>query len=465
MTIDNIVPAKKTDGQIYDNNPTTDVHIKEANQHLIPALSIKEYELLKESIRENGLLVPIVVNQEGVISDGAHRYRACKELGIPIDSIMKQFNDSFEENLFQIEINLQRRQMNAYQRIEVGYSLEGILRENAKKRMSLGGTIVGLGNGNRKESNSNQNERVASAEATLQSIKEKGKVSKIIARKIGVSTSMYERGKKIIKEANESQKNSLRDGSATLNKVYNQIRKKQIAHAIAKKQVERELNAKLIRTDKQQRVEFINGEFLDKQHFISDSSVDLIFTNPTNYTKDLQIYRTLAHFASRVLKPGGSLLTYVPNHLLPQVFKNMDMDMNMSTHNLEFWWQLAIREDEITNSLEYQVYSAWSPLLWYVKAERPKSLNSISDLIEPSLASEIIDGKQKPLAQLEYIISRLSIKNDVVVDPFMGAGIIGRAALNLDRHFIGIERDSQTFLSAQAELSNEYVVQKVEQVS
>jgi DNA modification methylase len=175
----------------------------------------------------------------------------------------------------------------------------------------------------------------------------------------------------------------------------------------------------------------------------------------------LQIYRTLAHFASRVLKPGGSLLTYVPNHLLPQVFKNMDM--NMSIPNLKFLWQLAIREDEITSSLEYQVYSAWSPLLWYVKAERPKSLNSISDLIEPSLASEIIDGKQRPLAQLEYIISRLSIKNDVVVDPFMGAGIIGRAALNLDRRFIGIEKDSQIFLSAQAELSNEYVVEKVEQ--
>lgn len=81
--------------------------------------------------------------------------------------------------------------MNAFQRIEVGYSLEGILREKAKERMSLGGAIVGFGNG--KQSNSVQNERVASAEA-LQSMEEKGKVSKLIAKKIGVSTSMYERG-------------------------------------------------------------------------------------------------------------------------------------------------------------------------------------------------------------------------------------------------------------------------------
>lgn len=34
----------------------------------------------------------------------------------------------------------------------------------------------------------------------------------------------------------------------------------------------------------------------------------------------------------------------------------------------------------------------------------------------------------------------------------MGAGTIGRAALNLNRRFIGIEKDSQVFQSTQAEL-------------
>ena len=139
--------------------------------------------------------------------------------------------------------------------------------------------------------------------------------------------------------------------------------------------------------------------------------------------------------------------------------------MNMSIHNLKFWWQLAIREDEVTGSLKYQVYSTWNPLLWYVKDDRPKSLKSISDFIESSLPSEIMDGKQRPLAQLEYIISKLSIKNDVIVDPFMGNGIIGRAALDIDRRFKGIERDSQTFLLAQADLSNVYDIQSLEQVS
>jgi SAM-dependent methyltransferase len=128
---------------------------------------------------------------------------------------------------------------------------------------------------------------------------------------------------------------------ARLNKVYNQIRKQKIAYANAHKQAERDLNT-LGRPDKQQRVDLINGDFQKIQDIISDDSVDLIFTDPiTNYRADLQIYRTLAQFASRVLKSEGSLVTYVPNHSLPQVFKKM------SVHNLKFCLHLVIMEDEI----------------------------------------------------------------------------------------------------------------------
>jgi hypothetical protein len=52
--------------------------------------------------------------------------------------------------------------------------------------------------------------------------------------------------------------------NASLANVYNQIRKQEIAHAIAKKHAKGEIN-ELIRTDKQNRVELINGDFQDKQ--------------------------------------------------------------------------------------------------------------------------------------------------------------------------------------------------------
>src|SRR5581483_5534370 len=70
---DSITSAKKTDGR----NPNSDHHsvpltisTKEDYVNLVPPLSTHEYELLKESIRENGLHVAIIVNQKGIILDG-----------------------------------------------------------------------------------------------------------------------------------------------------------------------------------------------------------------------------------------------------------------------------------------------------------------------------------------------------------------------------------------------------------
>jgi ParB-like chromosome segregation protein Spo0J len=59
---------------------------------LVPQLSKEEYESLKQSIKENGLWVPIVVNNDGVILDGHHRYKACQERGLIINCLTNFLN-------------------------------------------------------------------------------------------------------------------------------------------------------------------------------------------------------------------------------------------------------------------------------------------------------------------------------------------------------------------------------------
>ncbi len=51
----------------------------EKNQYL-PPLSDDEYEALKISIRKSGVLIPVVLDEEGEILDGHHRIRAWDEL-------------------------------------------------------------------------------------------------------------------------------------------------------------------------------------------------------------------------------------------------------------------------------------------------------------------------------------------------------------------------------------------------
>ena len=238
------------------------ISIKKEYLKQIPSLSGSEFESLKQSIKEQGLHVPVIVNKQGIVLDGHHRFRACKELGIPLQYHTEEFKDSLEEKQFLIEVNLRRRQLNEFQRVEIGYSLENIEKERAKRRMSLGGQRVGPAN--KKEEHDKNNgveQRVASIDATLESCEEKGKVSEIIAKNIGVSTTTYERGKKIIEKGTEDQKNNLRKDIIGITNVYNQIRrqeqKEDLIRQVQKAATSRYQHGKEIAS----RIKLIQGDF------------------------------------------------------------------------------------------------------------------------------------------------------------------------------------------------------------
>src|SRR5919198_3334246 len=108
---------------------------------LVPPLSISEYELLKEDIKQNGVQLPIVTNQNGDILDGHHRYKIwVVDLGRPVKEMPKptimHFKDKLQEKLFVISANLKRRQLNDFQKAELGVKRESILKEIAKQNIA-----------------------------------------------------------------------------------------------------------------------------------------------------------------------------------------------------------------------------------------------------------------------------------------------------------------------------------------
>lgn len=52
---------------------------------------------------------------------------------------------------------------------------------------------------------------------------------------------------------------------------------------------------------------------------------------------------------------------------------------------------------------------------------------------------------QKPLALIEWLVATYSNPGDLILDNCMGSGTTGRAALNLDRRFVGMEIDTAFF--------------------
>ena len=101
------------------------------------------------------------------------------------------------------------------------------------------------------------------------------------------------------------------------------------------------------------------------------------------------------------------------------------------------------------------MFAEWKPLLWYVKGERVNDLvisNTIGDYIESVAPLKILHDWEQSTVEAEYIIKNLTIENQTVLDPMMGTGTTGIAALKLNRKFIGIEKDQNFFLIAQTKL-------------
>ena len=111
---------------------------------LVLPLSPRRYKSLKESIRLNGLYNPIIVNQDGIILDGHHRFQACQELAKPLtenDIVVKEFGDELDEKYFVVISNLERRNMHAFARAWIVFNIEPIISEMARRREYGGVTL------------------------------------------------------------------------------------------------------------------------------------------------------------------------------------------------------------------------------------------------------------------------------------------------------------------------------------
>ena len=92
---------------------------------MVCPLARLEYENLKESIRQqNGIQIPIIINENNVVLDGYHRLKAIRELLIEaVPVLVKSFDNEFDEQAFVISTNLERRQLNDFQKAELASKL------------------------------------------------------------------------------------------------------------------------------------------------------------------------------------------------------------------------------------------------------------------------------------------------------------------------------------------------------
>jgi ParB-like chromosome segregation protein Spo0J len=175
------------------------ITINQEYANLVPPLSAEEYDGLKQSIKQNGLWVPITVNSQGIILDGHHRFKACQELGIEPRTNTKDFPDKLAETLFVIYCNLTRRHLNNFQRTELALKSKSILEQIAKNNMSSGGRGVEI-------------------QTPL------GRIDEQIGKRAGVGKDTVRRVQTIIEKAPEEVKQNARTGKMSINEAIDYTR-------------------------------------------------------------------------------------------------------------------------------------------------------------------------------------------------------------------------------------------------
>lgn len=178
---------------------------------------------------------------------------------------------------------------------------------------------------------------------------------------------------------------------------------------------------------------------------IKPGMVDAFIADPPYPQKFLDSYETLAKVAQELLAPKGILLAMAGQSYLPEV-------MALLSKHLQYHWTIAyMTPGAHTNLWARQMKSGWKPVLFYVKGQHKRTYTY--DVV----TSEARDKKRHDWGQSESgmagLIEGFTHKGDLVVDPFVGSGTTGVAAVSLGRRFLGCDIDEKAVKIARQRLT------------
>jgi len=162
----------------------------------------------------------------------------------------------------------------------------------------------------------------------------------------------------------------------------------------------------------------------------------------------------------RVLKPGGSLITIIGHYALFKIGRQIE-----ANSELEYHWQFVLKHNGHTAKMwKQRVWPKYKPMLWFFKRsgngngngnyQGPTMYSDIEDLIESQPVDKTMHDWEQSTIEAEHIIKPLTVKGEIVLDPFMGYATFGIATRKLNRKFVGIEIDKEHYSRALQRLTN-----------
>lgn len=213
-----------------------------------------------------------------------------------------------------------------------------------------------------------------------------------------------------------------------------------------------------------------NRDAVDWLNSLPSASVDLVVTDPPY--ESLEKHRAIGTTTRLKHSKASSndWFSIFPNRRFPELFAAVYRVLKRDSHfylfcdqetmfvakplaeaaGFKFWKPIVW--DKVQIGMGYHYRCRHEFILFFEKGKKRLNDLGVADIItHPRVARGY--PTEKPAAVSEVLIRQSTAAGDTVVDPFMGSGSVGVAALQLGRSFMGTDISPAALSLAQARLS------------
>lgn len=201
------------------------------------------------------------------------------------------------------------------------------------------------------------------------------------------------------------------------------------------------LNSAIMRRDKSINYDFGEWDNMERQEFL-------------DFTKEW------FSLCADKLRDGGTIVTFFNKEDI-SYFNWIGKEFDIRTRTIFTWHKTnpvpSFRKVNYLSACEFAYIGSKGDRAWTFNFGMQKDMHNFFETPNASSYKVTDHPTEKPLGLFEHFVGIHTNQGDTVLDPFMGSGTTGVACKNLDRNFIGIEKDEKWFNTAKQRIVGTYV--------